>query len=863
MIQKITLFILCLCISNIALAQTFNDGGLYYGITSSSSVTVIERATGNLNINIIIPDTASNGTTIYDVTSIEDFAFSSNGLTSVTIGDSVTNIGSQAFFNNNLTSVTIGNSVTSIESEAFLLNNLTSVTIPNSVTSIGSSVFGFANPTTSGTGEHSVTFLGTIPPAISTGFFSDNFINSSNNQPNRDDITVTVPSCSLTTYTGDTNYTGFFDITATPLAFNDGNLNYTIDCSTNTATVTGRATGNTSAAITIPDTASDGTTTYDVTSIGDTAFESNSLTNVTIGNNITSIGINAFRDNQLTSVTIPDSVTSIGINAFIDNQLTSVTIGNSVTSIGDRAFLQNQLTSVTIPDSVTSIGEAVFAINALTSVTIGNGVTSIGFQAFSSNQLTSVTIGNSVTSIGQAAFLDNDLTSVTIGNSVTNIEPAAFSFATPTTASTGEHSVTFLGMTPPAIFADSFVNSSNLPNRDDITVTVPCASLTAYTGDANYTGFFDITATPLSFNDGNLNYTIDCSTNTATVIGRFDTTVTDITIPDTASDGATTYDVTTIESQAFSFNNLTSVTIGNNVTSIGDLAFSNNQLTSATIGNSVTSIGANTFFNNQLTSVTIGNSVTSIGIGAFEFAIPSAANTGEHSVTFLGMTPPAILANSFVEGLSSNRDDITVTVPCGALTAYTDDPDYTGFFDIIPDSIIEDATFSYTATSFCNGDTALQIPTITGVSGGNFTVVPATGLVVNPATGEFDPSISTVGAYDITYTTPGAPGICPGTETVSITIATSIPFNTGDLNYTLDCSTNTVTVTGRATGNTSTDIIIPDTVTNGTITYDVTSIGNNAFRDSQLTNVTIPDSCLLYTSPSPRDKRQSRMPSSA
>ena len=29
------------------------------------------------------------------------------------------------------------------------------------------------------------------------------------------------------------------------------------------------------------------------------------------------------------------------------------------------------------------------------------------------------------------------------------------------------------------------------------------------------------------------------------------------------------------------------------------------------------------------------------------------------------------------------------------------------------------------------------------------------------------------------------------------------------------------------------------------------------------TNTSIPESCLLYTSPSPRDKRQSRMPSSA
>ena len=86
-----------------------------------------------------------------------------------------------------------------------------------------------------------------------------------------------------------------------------------------------------------------------------------------------------------------DPVTSIGDYAFNSITLTSVTIPSSVTSIGDFAFYYDGLTSVTIPSSVTSIGAGSFGQNALTSVTIPSSVTSIGDYAFEFDHLTSVT----------------------------------------------------------------------------------------------------------------------------------------------------------------------------------------------------------------------------------------------------------------------------------------------------------------------------------------------------------------------------------------------------------------------------------------------------------------------------------------
>ena len=161
-------------------------------------------------------------------------------------------------------------------------------------------------------------------------------------------------------------------LSAQALAFDVGGFSYTITSGT-TVEITGRALGNTDADIVIPATASDGTTTYSVTTIGDGAFFNNALTSVIIPNSVTTIGEGTFASNALTSVTIGNSVTTIGAGAFANNALTSVTIGNSVMTIGNFAFGFNNLTSVTIPDSVTSIGEQAFTGNALTSAAfLGN-----------------------------------------------------------------------------------------------------------------------------------------------------------------------------------------------------------------------------------------------------------------------------------------------------------------------------------------------------------------------------------------------------------------------------------------------------------------------------------------------------------
>ena len=79
--------------------------------------------------------------------------------------------------------------------------------------------------------------------------------------------------------------------------------------------------------------------------------------------------------------------------------------------------------------------------------------------------------------------------------------------------------------------------------------------------------------------------------------------------------------------------------------------------------------------------------------------------------------------------------------------------------------------------------------------------------------------------------------IAPGPQTLDV----------GGLSYS-DINATDVEVTGRASRNTATDIVIPSTVSDGTTTYSVTTIGDDAFYGNTLTSVTIGNSVTTIES---------------
>ena len=158
------LFLTILLYSLGSFGQTYTIDGIYYVITSPSTVEVSHD--GNFYPNytgeVIIPSTIVIDTITYSVTSIGDAAFfQCSSLTSITIPNSVSSIAYHTFGGcTGLTSFTIPNSVTSIGANAFYgCTGLTSFTIPNSVTSIGGGAFRDCTSLASVTIPNSITII--------------------------------------------------------------------------------------------------------------------------------------------------------------------------------------------------------------------------------------------------------------------------------------------------------------------------------------------------------------------------------------------------------------------------------------------------------------------------------------------------------------------------------------------------------------------------------------------------------------------------------------------------------------------------------------------------------------------------------
>lgn len=350
-----------------------------------------------------------------------------------------------------------------------------------------------------------------------------------------------------------------------------------------------------------------------VRKIGDRAFCSNGLKEVTFSGTLTSIGMLAFSNNELTSVVLPDSVNHLGNGAFSTNSnIERIILSKNLREISDAAFgcsdkyhYMTNLTEIEIPDTVTRIGSRAFAGSNIHNIVIPDSVKEIGEYAFSTknylNEPCTVSLPEGLETIGDNAFRNKAIAEIDLPSTVKGLKLNTFRKEYTSDGHKVNGSVTKVYVKT----AEQYNDKENFPRPKEGTEAfhkLYLADPMIWTSD-DYTYFKE-----------------ESGTNEITGFSELGERKLaqnkDIVLPEADVEGNA---VAGVAAEAFREKGIVSVELpsAENFT-VGESAFRGNNINELELNSGITEIGNNSFRDNRLTKVDVPSTVTRIGESAFE-----------------------------------------------------------------------------------------------------------------------------------------------------------------------------------------------------------------------------------------------------
>lgn len=401
----------------------------------------------------------------------------------------------------------------------------------------------------------------------------------------------------------------------------------------------------------------------------------------------------------------PKEITYDGLNyIYVEGNSIATVVGMSDTE-KRKVIIPSTLPVGNVNYSVKSIGAGAFQSRTnIDTLIIQSGIEIIGKNAFwYCHNLKSITIPEGVKTIGENAFReagtwDRGFKTITLPASLDSIGDYAFFYCNNLSSVVSKIQSPFT--ISENVFASSWETTQNGVTtwpKSSATLYVPNDSKASYETTKGWNMFADIIEGELKeITYQGLNYSYIEGKGIATVIGRADSELVDVTIPSTLPVGDTNYAVKTIGAGAFYDISLNSVTIEDGIETIEKEAFwDSDGINKLVLPSTLKVIGDRAFTYAYITSLVLPEGLDSIGNSAFsscyrikKLELPSTlARIGESafyncpditSVISRIRTPFAISENVF-----SSCTSATLYVPVGTGSSYQGTTGWNKFAEII------------------------------------------------------------------------------------------------------------------------------------------------------------------------------------